>query len=468
MASCRFVVTALFLGWAAWAQATPSQVEKVDAFVQQALARQKIPGMAVAVVHRGKVVVVKGYGFANVELGVPVSAETMFQSGSVGKQFTAAAVIALVEDGKLSLDDSIVKFYPDAPWRWRGITVRHLLTHTAGIPEYEDTAIDLRKDYTEDDFARVAFSMKLEFEPGARWNYSNTGYVLLGGIVRKASGRFYGDVLRDRIFVPLGMKTARVNSEADIILHRAAGYRLVKGELKNQEWVSPSLNTTADGSLCLSILDFVAWEAGLRTRGALRPESWTAIFAPVKLASGKTYPYAFGWFIDDFAGQARQHHGGAWQGFKTYIARYLGDDLTVLVLVNLANADPGDLARDIAAIFEPKLARSDEPIPDREPEVTDRVRRLLADARDGRLSPDEFAWVRAGYFPSAPKAYQEALQGTGSLLRLDLRWAREMGDDRAYAYVATFEKKGKFDVGIAVAPDGKLAGFGVRPREPQQ
>jgi CubicO group peptidase (beta-lactamase class C family) len=467
MTSWRLVVMATLVGWAADARAAPSPVEKVDAFVQTELARQKIPGMAVAVVQRGKVVLAKGYGFANVELGVPVSPETKFLSASVGKQFTAAAVMALVEDGKLSLDDSIVKFYPDAPWRWRGITVRHLLTHTSGIPDYDSSAFDYRKDYSEDDLARIAFGMKLEFEPGTRWNYSNTGYALLGGVVRKATGRFYGDVLRERIFLPLGMKTARVNSESDLIRNRAAGYQLDKGELKNQEWVSPTLNTTADGSLSLSILDLVAWDAGIRTRGALRPESWNTIFAPVKLATGKTYPYGFGWFVDDFEGQARQHHGGAWQGFKTYIARYLADDLTIMVLVNLADADPGELARDIAALFEPKLARSEAPIPDRDPEVTDRVRRLIAAAREGRLSPDEFAWVRAGFFPSAPKAYQEALQGAGALMRLEPLWVREMGDDRAFAYVATFEKKGAFDVTIKVAPDGKLAGFGIRPRAPR-
>ena len=147
--------------------------------------------------------------------------------------------------------------------------MRHLLTHTSGIPDYGPETVDFRKDYTEEELARLAFGLKLEFAPGSRWNYSNTGYVLLGIIVGKASGRFYGDLLAERVFAPLGMKTARVISEADIVPNRAAGYRLVDGQLKNQEWVAPKLNTTADGSLYLSVLDLVAWDRGLRAGAVL-------------------------------------------------------------------------------------------------------------------------------------------------------------------------------------------------------
>ncbi|PYP99407.1 MAG: hypothetical protein DMF82_24930, partial [Acidobacteria bacterium] len=163
------------------------------------------------------------------------------------KQFTASAIMTLVEDGRLKLDDPITTHLANSPEAWKAITVRHLLTHTSGIPDYTEGTIDLRRDYTEDELAKLAFGLKLEFAPGSRWNYSNTGYLMLGVLVHRASGRFYGDVLRDRVFMPLGMKTARIISEEDIVPHRAAGYRLVGGELKNQEWVAPKLNTTADG-----------------------------------------------------------------------------------------------------------------------------------------------------------------------------------------------------------------------------
>jgi CubicO group peptidase (beta-lactamase class C family) len=439
--------------------------DQIDSYVAGEMNRLKIPGLAVAVIQRGKLVTAKGFGLANVEQAIQVKPETVFQSGSVGKQFTAALVMLLVEDGKLSLNDSITRFYPDAPWRWRGITIRHLLTHTSGIPDYEETSVDLRKDYTEDEFARLAFGLKLEFEPGSRWSYSNTGYVLLGAIIRKASGQFYGDLLRDRLFKPLGMKTARIISEEEIIPNRAAGYRLVKGELKNQEWVSPSLNTTADGSLYLSILDLVAWDTGVRAKALLRPESWDAVFSAVKLQSGKTYPYGFGWFVDDFSGQRRHHHGGAWQGFKTYISRHIQTELTVIVLANLAEIDPGAIAVGIAALIDPKLAVPTKPIADRDPAVTERFRRLLAAAGEGKLSPEELGHVRAGFFPGAAKAYEELLKTTGALVRLDLIETRDVGDDREFRYSAIFQK-GSFGALLGLAPDGKVSAFGLWRRDP--
>ena len=207
------------------------------------MGRQRVPGVAVAVVKGGKVLVSRGFGLANVEHQVPVTDETIFQSGSLGKMFTSAAVMLQVEDGKIALSDPIAKFLPGAPAAWQGITVRHLLTHTSGIPDYAN-GIDLRKDYTEEQLVQMAFGMKLGFTPGEKWQYSNTGYLLLGIIIRKASGTFYGDVLAERVFKPLGMTTTTIISEADIVPHRAAGYTLVKGELKNQSWVAPSLNTT--------------------------------------------------------------------------------------------------------------------------------------------------------------------------------------------------------------------------------
>src|SRR5574338_1179206 len=232
MRTLGFVTVAIgFAATTAHAQA-PGDA-RVDSVVRAEMARQRIPGVAVAIVKNGAVMMAAGYGESNVELHAPVTAETMFQSGSVGKQFTSAGVMTLVEEGKIGLDDPIVKYFPNAPPAWRGITVRHLLTHTSGIPDYTTDAMDYRRDYTEDELETMAFGLTPEFPPGSRWNYSNTGYVLLGILIHKASGKFYGDLLRERVFTPLGMRSARVISEADIVPHRAAGYRLEKGELKN-------------------------------------------------------------------------------------------------------------------------------------------------------------------------------------------------------------------------------------------
>lgn len=329
-------------------------VEQIDGVVTAALKKQQIPGAAVAVIHKGKEVVAKGYGEANVEHAVPVTADTIFQTGSVGKQFTSAVIMLLAEKKKLSLDDPITTFFPDAPARWGKTTVRHLLTHTSGMPDYTD-GLDLRKDYTEGELAELAFGQKPAFTPGAKWSYSNTGYALLGFVARKASGKFYGDILKDEVFAPLGMKTARVISEVDIVPHRAAGYRIEKRKLKNQEWVAPTINTTADGALYVSIRDMVAWDKGVRDGAVLTADSWKQVFTPVKLNGGKTFPYGFGWQVDEDRGQLHHHHGGAWQGFTTHISRYRGDDLSVIVLTNLAGCDPGGISEQIAGLFNPKL-----------------------------------------------------------------------------------------------------------------
>ena len=449
---------------AAAAAAAPQDPPKADEFVRAEMARQKIPGVAVAIVHRGAVVKAQGYGLATVEHDVPVTPDTIFQSGSVGKQFTAAAVMLLVEDGRLALTDPLTKFFPDAPPTWKPITVRHLLTHTSGLPDYTAGMVDYRRDYTEDELLRFAYGLKLEFEPGARWNYSNTGYVVLGIVIHKVAGQFYGDVLRDRVFAPLGMKTARIISEEDIVPHRADGYRLVKNELKHQEWGAPRLNTTADGSLYLSLHDMIAWDAGIRAGRLLKPETWRQVFMPVSLNSGRTYPYGFGWDVAAVAGHRAERHGGSWQGFKTYIARYPDDDLTIIVLANLAQANPERISDGVAALIEPALAVPElKPISEPDPEMQARVRRLLGEIAAGTLKADEFAYVRAGFFPGAAKAYADLLKEAGPVKRLTLMDARELGDDRIRVYDVELEKR-TLRLRIAVAPDGKLAAFSLSPR----
>jgi N-acyl-D-amino-acid deacylase len=332
------------------------QSDAIDAIVRRHMDAQQIPGLAVAVIRKGDIVKAQGYGLANVEHKVQVTDETIFQSGSIGKQFTSTAIMLLVDDGAIALTDPLTKFFPAGPPAWRQITVRHLLSHTSGIPDYNDGQLDYRRDYTEDELVTFAQSLAPEFAPGADWRYSNTGYILLGAIVRKASGKFYGDVLRERVFAPLGMTTARVISEADIVPNRAAGYQLANGTLQNQAWVAPSLNTTADGSLYLSLRDLIAWDRGLASRAILKPESWDAIFSPTTLTSGRKHPYGFGWIVDREAGQPVLRHSGAWQGFKSSIARYLGDQVTVIVLANLAQAEPAGISDDIAAALIPKLS----------------------------------------------------------------------------------------------------------------
>jgi CubicO group peptidase (beta-lactamase class C family) len=336
----------------AWAQASSAVSADVSKYVRGEMEQQHIPGVALLVSRDGKTVQAEGFGLANVELEVPVKPETIFQSGSVGKQFTATAVMMLVEEGRLGLNDPLTKYFPDAPASWNEVTVRQLLSHTAGFGDYPDK-FDFRKDWTEDELLKMVEGIPLAYPPGTKWDYSNLGFLTLGILIHRVTGEFYGDFLQQRIFQPLGMQTTRIISEADIIPNRAAGYRLVKGELKNQEWVAPMVNTTADGSLYFSVLDLAKWDAALYTEKLLKQSSLDQMWTPAKLKDGQPNKegYGFGWFIGERHGHRVISHDGAWQGFKTAIARYVNDQLTVVVLANLAEAKPDEIAEHVANLY---------------------------------------------------------------------------------------------------------------------
>ncbi len=324
----------------------------VDDYVKAEMGRQHIPGLSLLVVKDGKIVQAEGFGLANVELQVPVKPETVFQSGSVGKQFTATAVMMLVEEGKVALDDPLTKYLADAPATWKDVTVRELLSHTAGFGDYPKS-FDLRKDWTEDEELKLIESIPLAYPPGTKWEYSNFGYVTLGILIHRVTGEFYGDFLQQRIFQPLGMQTTRIISEADIIPNRSAGYRLLKGELKNQEWVSPVVNTTADGSLYFTILDLAKWDAALYTAKLLKPAGLDLMWTPARLKNGQPNKgnYGLGWFIEQRKGHRCIHHDGAWQGFETAIDRYVDDHLTVVALSNLESGEPGKITQHVAEMY---------------------------------------------------------------------------------------------------------------------
>ena len=342
-----------------------SDLEKrVDGLVTAELQAKHIPGIAVGIFKKGEILLTKGYGYANIEHRVPVIPETIFQSASIGKQFTALAVMLMVEEGKLSLDNSIRQYFPDAPMSWQPVSIRHLLNHSSGIADYFEAmgshgieTFDLRHDYDPDELRRIFYRLPLIFEAGSDFSYSNTGYVLLGFLVKKVSGIYYGDLLQERVFKPLGMSTARVISEEDIIANRAAGYQLLNGEIKNQEWNAPNVNTTANGSLYLSLLDYLAWDRGLREESILSEASWKQTYMPAKLSTGQEYPYGFGWNIDQSKAQPWHHHSGSSQGFSLYISRYLADDITIVALTNLNGSKPWQLVDGLAEIIDPQLAK---------------------------------------------------------------------------------------------------------------
>lgn len=359
----KYLIGFVVLAWAAFgltANAQDDLSKKVDEAVEAQRIAQKIPGVSVAICRDGKIEKATGYGLANVEWNAAVAPDTIFQTGSVGKQFTAALIMLLVEDGKIQLDDKLSKYVEGTPATWKEVTIRRLLTHTSGIADYggeERTmgkgVINFRTDYTEEQLVQSFAKMPMDFVPGDKWSYSNTGYVLLGIVIHKVTEKFYGDELQERIFKPLGMRSTRIISEADIVMHRSGGYRLVKDELKNQDWVSPTLNTTADGALYTNVLDLAKWDAALYTTKLLKQTSFEQMWAAVKLNDGKTYPYGFGWSLEPMNGHRLVAHDGAWQGFTMSIARFVDDKLTFIVMTNLDsdNSKPDAIVKELAKIY---------------------------------------------------------------------------------------------------------------------
>jgi CubicO group peptidase (beta-lactamase class C family) len=443
--------------------------EKVDAFVGSELERQRIPGVELGVYRDGKLTKARGYGLANVEWNAAVTPDTIFQSGSVGKQFTATAVMMLVEEGKVGLDDPVKKYFPDAPGRWNDIKVHNLLSHTSGLSEYETGArtkaggpFYMRLDYTEDELYKKIAEMPMDFKTGEDWAYRNTNYVLLGILLHRLTGQFYGDFLQERVFRPLGMTRTRIISEEDIIPRRAAGYQLLKGELKNQEWVSPSLNSTADGALYFTVEDLQKWDAALYTEKLLKKASLERMWTVEKLNNGKPNKanYGFGWEIDSVNGHRVIAHGGAWQGFTCHIARYVDDRLTVVALTNLdsGHANPKKIVTGVAAIYNPALKPAEEkPIADKEPRVTQMVRRLLRDIADGKARPEQFTEeLEKHLFPDEIQELGPALKEMGDVKALELMERTDEGEQRNYRYRARYSQR-TIMVSIGLTTGDKIA-----------
>lgn len=430
----------------------------VDSYVKAEMERQKIPGVSIAIVRDGSPLLVKGYGMANVEHSVAVKPETIFQSGSVGKQFTSMAVMLLVEDGKAALEDKLVKHVPDVPAEWAGITIRHLLTHTSGLGDYPQD-FDLQRDGTEAEVFKKLQAAKPASAPGERWAYSNVGYVTLGVLIRKLSGKFYGDFLQERVFKPLGMTTARVISEQDIVANRAAGYMLVNGVLKNQTWVAPTLNTTADGALYLTALDMVKWEAALAAGKLLSSASYEEMWKPVQLNNGSKHPYGFGWALSSVNQHRIIEHSGAWQGFKAHIVRFPDKKLAVIAFANVAQANPGRIAHGIAAIIDPEL--KPKPMTDPDPAHTAQMKALLQDVLDKKVDLNGFTEEMKTAIKDSDRL-AEHIKALGAMKSFAFTDKVESPAATRFRYKVEYAEM-NLSLVVVIDKAGKIAGFGLQP-----
>jgi CubicO group peptidase (beta-lactamase class C family) len=318
---------------------------RMEQVTQQYVAKREFMG-TVLVARDGQVLLSKGYGSANLEWDIPNSPSTKFRLGSVTKQFTAASILLLEERGKLNVNDPVKKYLPDAPAAWDKITIFHLLTHTSGIPNFTSFP-DFPKlepfSTTAEQLVARFRDKPLDFQPGDKWSYSNSGYVLLGYLIEKISGESYAAFLGKNIFQPLGMNDSGYDSNSAIILHRASGYVRTEKGFENAGFINMTVPHGA-GALYSTTEDLLKWEQGLFGGKLLKPESLAKMTKPFK------DNYAFGLMVNTSAGHALISHGGGIEGFNTELEYYPDDKLTVIVLGNVNGAAPGAIAHQLAAV----------------------------------------------------------------------------------------------------------------------
>jgi CubicO group peptidase (beta-lactamase class C family) len=310
------------------------------------------PGASVLVVQGGHVALAKGYGLAEVETGRPVTPTTNFRLASLSKQFTATAVMLLVAEGRLRYDDGIAALLPGLPAYARGVTVRHLLHHTSGLPDYERFVPDTQTAQVHDADVPplIARDSALKFAPGTRYAYSNTGYALLALLVERVSGQRFGDFLRARLYAPSGMAGALAHEEGrTVVPERAYGYTVRGGAVRRTDQSNTSA-TLGDGGVYASAADLARWDAAIERHALVGAEAaWT----PPALAGTPGGPFAgagygFGWFVDADRGTTRLRHHGQSRGFTNAIVRYPERRLTVVVLTNRTGGAPWEIAQRVA------------------------------------------------------------------------------------------------------------------------
>lgn len=442
-----------------------AQADKLDDLVKEQMQKQHIPGVSVAIVKDGKVVEARGYGLASVELNVPATKDTVYEIGSITKQFTATLVMMLVEENKIALTDPIKKYLPDAPAAWDKVTVRHLLTHTSGIKGYTEVGdfITLaRTKHTKEEIIGMVSKLPLDFQPGEKWSYSNTGYYLLGMIVEKASGKSYDDLLAERILKPLQMTVTRNGDPDTIIPNRAAGYMPVKDGWRNASALQPTAAFSA-GELVSTVLDMAKWDAALYTDKLVKTATLEQMWTAATLNNGKPTGYGFGWAVGEVNKHRLIEHGGGTAGFSTVISRFPTDRLTVLVLTNRAEANPNGISHAIAGLYEPALVPPpDKPIEDKEPKLTALFKSILTDAADGKVNPDLFTPDAQKEILPRIKESKATFAQFGALKSLTLVEQKEIGDTKAYRYRAEFANV-KLRATFVLDKAGKIAGAGLQP-----
>lgn len=319
------------------------RADSLDKFINQEMQKRKIPGLSVVVMRDGKVIRATGYGFANLELQVPATKDTVYEIGSISKQMASEALMLLVEDGKVNLDDPINKYLPqNAPATWQKIAVRDLLNHTSGLKDWTEIKdFSYRREYSAEEFVALVKDFPLLYQPRENWSYSNTNLPLIGIIVEKASGKTYEDFVTERILKPLNLPTLRFKHQQDVVPNRATGYEWRNEKWENGEPFRPKV-IAASGGILANAIDLAKWWEAVLQGKIVKQTSLDQMLAPAKLNTGRTVSHGFAFFTNTFNGNKFIFHAGSTVGgFGSMVYYFPKDKLTFAVIGNLEDGGFG-------------------------------------------------------------------------------------------------------------------------------
>jgi CubicO group peptidase (beta-lactamase class C family) len=334
-----------------WLAAPSSaRADQADDFVQSQMKMFHLHGISVAVVKNGQIIKAQGYGVADDEGRTPAQTDTVYKIGSVSKQFIATGIMLLVRDGRVGLDDPIGKFIEGTPAAWTPITVRHLMTHTAGLLR-ESPGFDANKVISDADVLKAAYRAPLLFTPGQKYEYSNVGYYALAEIIRIASGRPWQEYIEEKVFQPAGLSIVPTNTR-NPIANKARGYDGRHNTNLAADWVA----LRPSGAFLSTVLDLAKWDAVLYTDRVLTDAERQQMYAPARLNDGTTAAYGFGWHVESRNGRRFVWHGGGMPGFSSQFVRYIDDGISVITLTNGTDVDSGAIANGLARMYLPAPA----------------------------------------------------------------------------------------------------------------
>jgi CubicO group peptidase (beta-lactamase class C family) len=329
-----------------------AQVRQIDSFINQQMKQQGMVGLSIGIIKNGKLLMAKGYGYANLEYNVPATENTVYKLASVSKHMVATGIMLLVQEGKLKLTDSITKFFKDAPASWNKVTVRHLLNHTSGFPR-ESPAFRNMVIQPDSVLIRAAYSTSFVFPTGTSWQYCNLGYFMLADIIRQTSGQSFPDFMKEKVFTRNGLQNTQITSLSTIIPNRAGGYvRVTRDSVVNAE---NNVALRPSGAFLSNISDLLKWEMLMQNNQLLAEKTWQQMWTDTEKngetnGDGTPVYYGYGWSISKLGNRKLVSHGGSLQGFRTIYYRFPSEKTAIIILVNSEPEDTERIADGVSEI----------------------------------------------------------------------------------------------------------------------